>query len=149
MAEAPAVHGSLSLGERCELSLAGFILFDLWALLAAKREAANSCYKGSHFMAPQTRRNLQNVALATVVITATKEASWDPFSKDQNLSEIHMERNFGRLRSMSESGNLTARTYWAHGAALSRQQLYATEKEKEKTTNKAEPVNVPCLTDDE
>ena len=79
-------------------------------------------------------------------ISATKEASWDPWDGPQNLSEIHMERNFGKLRAMSSSGDMTARQYWAFAATLSRKQLNALKKAK---LGKKSLGNVPHLTEEE
>ena len=128
-AQAPAVHGSLKLADRCELALTGFLLQDLWSLMARKRERQQSVAKGMFQMAGQTRTNMQAIALTVACVCLTKDATWCPWQRDQVLSEIHIERFFGRLRASSPSGDLTARSFWKAAAALARQNVARLKKE--------------------
>lgn len=64
--EAPAVHGGLSLRVRCENALTGFLLQDLWALVACDKELLWKIPRGRLQTAAQTRRNLQGIALTVV-----------------------------------------------------------------------------------
>lgn len=61
------------------------------------------------------------VALCVVSIAASKDPAWNPFRKSQSLSEIHIERHFGRLRSQFANAEMTVRQYWHACARLSRQ----------------------------
>ena len=42
---APFLHNRLSLSERCELAASGFVLWDLWAMLGARKEAGTYLYR--------------------------------------------------------------------------------------------------------
>ena len=144
--EAPAIHGGLSLEERAENALCGFLLHDLWALLGRRREIKAGVPKGSHQLAPQTRQTLQAVSLCTAVITCTKDPSWAPWSMGpQHLSEIHIERQFGKYRRFTPSGDLSARSYWHANAATARSQLT-----KMRSSNQPEPklANEPHLSEE-
>lgn len=143
--KAPALHGRMTLEERAELSLTGYLLLELWPLLSRKREIKYSRKKGSHFMAGQTRHYLQSTALCVSVIAATKEANWDPFVRSQNLSEIHVEQHFGRLRSSSASGDLTARSYWGYAAKNARAQLM---RIKGQSLHPSSPSSEPALSEE-
>lgn len=127
--EAPALHGGLGLSQRVELSLAGFLLQDLWKILARRREIRSGVKKGQHWMAPQTTAGLQSIALTIATMCLSKTGTWNPWNKKaQCLSEIHIERHFGRIRSMSQSGDVTIRSYWAYAAAQARKQLFNMKK---------------------
>ena len=117
--KAPATHGNLTLLQRLELSLTGFLLQDLWALLASFREAKFKVKKGMYQLAPQTRVHLQSLALGVAVIaSSTALETWNPWPRDQVLSEIHIERTFGKYRSQSQSVELSARAYWSASARV-------------------------------
>lgn len=106
------MHGALTLATRCELTICGHICYDLWALTSSQREKEQNVAKGKFQLAHQTRRNLQAVALSTVAMCASKSDDWDAFRHPHGLSEIHIERFFGRLRAYSASGDLSARQLW-------------------------------------
>ena len=89
------MHGALTLATRCELAICGHICYDLWALTSSQREKEQNVAKGKFQLARQTRRNLQAVALSTVVMCASKSDDWDAFRHPHGLSEIHIERFFG------------------------------------------------------
>ena len=64
-------------------------------------------------------------------IASSKETWWNPFSKPQSMSEIHIERRFGQLRSSYASGELTARSYWQAVASLERKHMSGMKKSKD------------------
>ena len=120
--QAPATNTALSLKQRCEIALSGVIVQDLWALLATERERKQRMPKGMCQMAPQTRSNLQWVAMCAANICATKEDTWHPFQFGHALSEIHIEHMFGRYRGQYAHADLNARAYWNANARVARQQ---------------------------
>ena len=119
---------------------------DLWALLSSRKEFHDNRKKGSCQMAHQTRRCLQSVALSITVMTVTKDPLFDPWVRDQNLSEVHVERAFGQVRSMSQSGDLSARSYWAFSATLAHEQMMRT---KRKDLRDKTPPSTPPLSGEE
>lgn len=121
--QAPAIHGDLSLAQRAELGLTGFLLFDLFALVSAERERKHGVAKGTYTMAPQTRSVLQSVALSSAVISTTKEPTFNPWTRDQGLSECYIEKLFGQYRAQSQSGDLSAKSFWCAAAVVARRQL--------------------------
>lgn len=148
MCVAPATHGNLTLLQRLELSLTGFLLQDLWALLASFREAKFKVKKGMYQLAPQTRVHLQSLALGVAVIaSSTALETWNPWPRDQVLSEIHIERTFGKYRSQSQSGELSARAYWSASARVLRQQ--AARFAAAKADALAPPETMPIISPEE
>jgi hypothetical protein len=146
--KAPATHGNLTLLQRLELSLTGFLLQDLWALLASFREAKFKVKKGMYQLAPQTRVHLQSLALGVAVIaSSTALETWNPWPRDQVLSEIHIERTFGKYRSQSQSGELSARAYWSASARVLRQQ--AARFAAAKADALAPPETMPIISPEE
>lgn len=71
----PVLHRKMTLQERCETAVAGYVLWDLWQLLAAKTEAAQELAAGSCSMAQETVTNLQNVALSVIAFTVAKSVT--------------------------------------------------------------------------
>lgn len=142
--QAPALHGALTLAERCEISLCGFLLQDLWSILSSRRESKCGLKKGSCQMAPQTRVALQNVSLTIAAMTKTKPDTWTPFGCPHSLSEVHIERLFGQYRSYSSSGDLNARSFWSSAAAQARQQLF---KMKTRKRDRNDIEKIPALDD--
>eukprot|EP00435_Cladocopium_sp_Y103_P043850 s486_g12.t1 len=143
--QAPAVNTALSLKQRCEIALSGVIIQDLWALLATETERKKRMPKGMCQMAPQTRSNLQLVAMCVANICATKEDTWHPFQFGHALSEIHIEHMFGRYRGQYAHSDLNARAYWNANARVARQQ--AAKSARLKTTAPAldkEPALSPA-----
>lgn len=72
----PHLHRQMSLQDRCETCVAGFVLWDLWQLLAAKGEASHELPAGSHSMATETVSNLQNLCLSMVALCLGKSVAW-------------------------------------------------------------------------
>lgn len=89
-------------------------------------------------MAGQTRRALQTVGWATICVAATKSAGWNPWTRPNALSEIHIEEFFGLLRSQFPDSEITFRGYFNASARIAR----ATSK---KSAKKAEAVEEPPL----
>ena len=119
-AKAPAVHSGLTMEERVELGISGFIALDLWALVSTKMEKDTGVGKGKMQMANQTRRALQDIALSVVAMCASKPEAWAPWSRPHTLSEIHLERYFGQLRSQFTNSDMNARSYFAAAARVAR-----------------------------
>ena len=114
---APLIHRDMKLTVRAETSLCGFIVCDLFRLLAVELQHAMSVPTGSTFLAPQTATNIQSVALATVVICLSKSEHFSPWTHGKcRLSELPVEHWFGALRKTSTNSQLTARMYWMAGA---------------------------------
>ena len=113
----------MSLEERCEISLSGLIVQELWRMLGAQKEQKERLPKGLSTMAPQTVQNMQLIAMTTANICATKEDTFHPWKgAAHSLSEIHIERMFGRYRGQYQHSDLTARGYWNANARVARQQ---------------------------
>lgn len=75
---------------------------------------------GSNFLAPQTLDVLQAVALATIVVTVSKDQGLAPWSHGHaRLSEISIEEFFGQCRAQSNNSQLTTRGYFQASALLS------------------------------
>lgn len=130
--------------ERAESALTGYLLLDLWHLLASRKEQKQGTKKGTFCMAKQTKEALQNVAASIAVMTTSKPEGWNPWHRAQTLSEVHIERFFGRLRRFSESGDMTVRTYWSHSASVARSQLF-----RMKNSQQSQVVdNTPALSEE-
>ena len=71
----PMLHKALSLAQRLEVSVSGYILLDLWQLLGAKLEAERGAFVGSLSMARETVGNLQNLTLSLVTMATSKPAT--------------------------------------------------------------------------
>lgn len=142
--KAPAVHDLLDLATRSELALTGFILQDLWAVVATDAEKNLGRPKGSMQIAARTRQNMQSVALATAVICKEKDSDWHPFGPGHPLSEIHLERMFGRYRCANTNPDLTVTDFWRVNAQIA----FRTAAEKQQAdSSKAKPVEEPPLSD--
>eukprot|EP00438_Fugacium_kawagutii_P001566 Skav235500 [mRNA] locus=scaffold3432:23399:30233:- [translate_table: standard] len=106
---APLFHKKMTLKERTELSVSGYVLWDLWCLLAAKKEASEQAFVGSFSMARETVTNLQQLSLSL----ATMADDWSPWSVgNARLSEISIEQLFGRLRRSTANAQLTPMQFW-------------------------------------
>ena len=114
------MHGSMSLSQRVENALSGFLLWDLWSLVGRQREIEQKVGRGRMQIAPVTRKNLQSIALTTSLICAGKPEAWDVFRQPHGLNEIHIERFFGQLRGQCASSEMSARAYRNAGARLVR-----------------------------
>ena len=129
--EAPALHGNLTLEERCQLALEGHIMADLWHLVASVKAKEMGLPRHKLVMAPQTRANLQGVAQGILSIAASKEASWDPWRDSHGLSEVKIEHRFGQLRSQFAGGEMSARGFFTASARLMRQMGQSSGKRRE------------------
>ena len=133
---------NLTLANRCETALAGFLLLDLYALVAKHTCTSMRLPTGSCFMAPQTVLNLQSVALAVAAICATKDASFEPWTRGScRLSEMAIEQHFSMLRAQSPNAQLSARAYFKAGARVALKAAKQINKEKIRATGS------PALTD--
>ena len=63
----------MSVEQRAETAMAGFVLWDLWRLCSARMEASTGSKVGSMTMSAQTAQNLQNLSLSMVVMLLTKQ----------------------------------------------------------------------------
>lgn len=110
---APSMHSFLSIGERCENAISGFILLDLWKVVADAKALSLQVGKGTTWMAGQTMHNLQGVAISTIAICLEKSASWLPWKNGfARLSEISIEEHFGFLRSQVANAVLSTRGFF-------------------------------------
>lgn len=97
---------------------------------------------------PQT--NLQSVALAVVAMGASGVLKdWHPWPSDQCLSEIHIERQFGQYRGQSQSGELSARSYFCASARAVRCQASRRTSKTAKTGEAAPNTNDGLLSEEE
>lgn len=112
-AQAPMAHRTMTVENRVENSMSGFILLDIFMMLANRQCSKLGLPKGSLYLAPETVRNVQQVALGCIAVCLTKSADGSPWQYgEQRLSELAIEQLFGRLRTQSSSAQLTARSYW-------------------------------------
>ena len=72
LAYGPAIHGSMTQTERVENALTGFLLWDLWSILSARKESRTEERVGSFSMSHIPVANIQNVCLSTVVLLLGK-----------------------------------------------------------------------------
>lgn len=70
----PYLHLDMSIVERCECAVTGFILFDLWSLISARKEAQDEAAVGAYSMARIPTVNLQNLCLNLIVLLLHKPA---------------------------------------------------------------------------
>ena len=97
--------------------MCGFILLDVFHLLADRESARRGLPKGSLFLAPETTRNPQQVGLGILSVCLTKPVRGNPWKRgDHRLTEMGIEHHFGRLRSQSCTAQLTTRSYWQSSA---------------------------------
>ena len=109
---APLMHRDLSLSQRCQAGLEGFLALDLFTLLADTTAKSLKLPKGSCAMAPQTVLNLQSASLAGVLLTCTKDALFEPYKGFGRLSELPVEQYFSALRSQVANSQLSGRAYF-------------------------------------
>lgn len=139
----PLLHRNLSLSDRCELSLAGFLVLDLYRMYAESE--CSKATKGSFFMAPQTMFNLQGVALSTALITISKDDHFHPWKVGTvRMSEMAVEEWFGLQRKQSANSQLSARGFWKAGA---RTQLHHGKLLNKEKCMQHKPE--PCLTEEQ
>ncbi|CAK9028794.1 Uncharacterized protein SCF082_LOCUS18513, partial [Durusdinium trenchii] len=75
MCFSPTMHKSMTLVERLESCVSGFVAWDLFQLVSAKMESDRGARVGSMGMAPVTLFNLQNVSLSTIVMLVHREVA--------------------------------------------------------------------------
>lgn len=125
---------SLSMEERCEISVSGFCLLDIFSIYADKRCSELRLPTGSLFLAKQTARNLQGVSLASLIITVAKDRHMAPWKHGSvRLAELSIEQFFGELRSQSSTAQLGCRSYWQASARHALK--YVKELEAQKPTS--------------
>ncbi|CAK9102662.1 unnamed protein product [Durusdinium trenchii] len=135
----------MTLLQRCECSLGGFLALDLFKIVADRLCKERNAPTGSFFLAKQTMLNLQATALTTVVICVTKEAGWSPWVYGfQRLSEQAIEQHFGHLRCQATNAQLSTRAYWMACART----LMKTNEELNRS-KKAKVRQEPHLSDEE
>ena len=106
-------HHGMSLRQRVENSMTGFLLLDLWRVVADRLERQRGVQKGSLYLANQTRVSLQNVCLNLIVVAMSKDDVGDPFKYGHlRLTEAAVEEHFGMVRSQSASAQHSARSFW-------------------------------------
>ena len=97
--------------------MCGFVLLDLWKLVADRLATSRGVGKGSLFLANQTKNFLQTVALNLIVVTKTKEPLGNPWRNGHcRLGEIAIEEFFGHVRSQNSSAQHSARSFWKASA---------------------------------
>ncbi|CAK8991551.1 Uncharacterized protein SCF082_LOCUS2894 [Durusdinium trenchii] len=119
------VHRDLTMAERCENAVSGFVGMDLFKILADRKCKAMELPAGSCFYAGQTLSNAQSAALATMVVTLTKPPWYNCFDHGNGrLTEISVEQWFAGIRQQSSNSQVSARSYFL---ACARQNLRAGE----------------------
>lgn len=114
MCVAPSMHSLLTVAERCEVALSGYICMDLFSMLAKEKCRTLQLPGGSTFMAVQTCSTLQHVALSVVLICLTMEDGFDAWtSGTARLTELPIEYHFGYLRCMMSNSQFSARQFFA------------------------------------
>jgi len=114
---APLLHGRMSLEQRCENAIAGFVALDCFRLLSESLCSTLGLPKGSFSMAAQTCLNLQSCALSAAIICFTKSHDFEPWAHGfGRLTELPIEQFFSFCRRQSENSQLTARAYWQASA---------------------------------
>ena len=133
----PAGHQRMSIKDRSENSVAGFVLLDLFKLLSRITAARPRVPQTACFLAPQTKENLQHATCLTVMtICYTKATQGDYWRSANRVSEISIEKFFGRLRAQA----------YARGCG------HVGEARRQQAANKPEKYSVqklPPLTPDE
>ena len=103
----------MSLAERCLNALTGFVAFDLFQIVAEALNTKRRWKRGVAFVAPQTKQNVQNAALAAVLVAVDKDSEADYWRfGHQRMSELCIEEWFGRLRVQFPSAQMTCRSYY-------------------------------------
>ena len=112
------MHTSMSVLDRLENALCGYVLLDLFKLLSGKECRRRSLPTNSLWMAVQTHRNLQYVVMGFVSALMGKDVVGNPFRNSHHRwTELPIEMWFGRLRQRATSAAFNAKQYWSHAAA--------------------------------
>ena len=142
----PALHKDLSMMARCENALSGFLLLDMFRLLAEGHCKSHGLARGSTFMAGQTCYNMAGVALTTAAMCYSKPSALCPWLQGTaRLSEMTIEELFGMLRGQTGNSQLSSRQYFQASARYMLKQNDALNK-KQKVYK---PVAEKALTDEE
>ena len=139
---APLLHTRMSLQERCETALTGFVAMDLFRMVSDRLCHERKLPKGSLFMANQTSSTLQLAALSAAVICLTKDPTWDGFRVGHGrLTELSIEQHFGCIRQQSQNSQHSCRSYFL---ASARQTLRMHKiLSKQSAPNRTEPKLTP------
>ena len=130
------MHKTMSLENRCQCAMEGYLLVDMFRLVADSKASQLNLPKGALWIAPQTGENLQLVALSTMVLACSKEEAGNPFWAGKcRMTELNVEQWFGRLRVQATNAQLNARSYWK---AAAREML----RSKKKHDSCMEPPNM-------
>lgn len=130
------MHKTMSLENRCQCAMEGYLLVDLFRLVADSKASQMNLPKGALWLAPQTGENLQLVALSTIVLACSKEPAGNPFFAGCcRMTELNVEQWFGRLRVQATNAQLNSRSYWK---AAAREML----RSKKKHDSCKEPPNM-------
>lgn len=115
--KAVTMHHTMPLQDRLQNAMTGYLLVDLWAMLADAECKKRSLPKGSLSMSPQTAHNLQYVSMGIIGVCATLGDRQSPFLQGHNrMTELPVEEWFGALRCQSSSAQLTVRSFWQAAA---------------------------------
>ena len=145
MALSPAFHTDISLLQRCEIALTGFLTLDVFKFLADDTCETFGLPRGSCYMAPQTVSNLQAIALSMVAYCVSKPASFQPFRHGfARMTELAIEQVFGQLRVQSRNAQLSSRGFLQADARLAMRNGKLLNREKQQ-----EQKEEPHLTDDQ
>ena len=107
------LHKSMPLAIRTENAMCGFVVMDLWKLMADRLASKRGLQRGVLWMANQSMKNIQSIALSLITVALSKHPIGDFWSHGHvRLGEVAIEEHFGRLRVQSSSANLTARSFW-------------------------------------
>lgn len=141
------LHRNMTLQDRAEAGLAGFLSLDLFRMVAEEKCDAFCLPRGSLFMAGQTCFNIQGVALSAAVMTLCKDANWHPWKQGTcRLSELPVEEWFSLLRRQSSNAQLSARGYFAAGARTMLKHGKLLNKEKPMERKPEKPLtDAECL----
>ena len=118
------MHRTMSTSDRLENALCGYVLLDLFRLLANKECRLKGLPTGSCWLASQTHRNMQFVVQGFVQALLSKDAIGNPFQASHHRwTELPIELYFGRLRQRAQGAAFNSKQFWAHAAAeMMRQQ---------------------------
>ena len=128
---APLYHGCLSLLQRLELALSGFIALDVFRIVADDQCSEMALPKGSCWMANQTQTSLQAVSLSVVALAVSKDPQLSLWQFGHaRLTEVTIEETFGHLRIQSRNAQLSTRGFFQADARLNLRNGRVLNKEK-------------------
>lgn len=112
------MHKNMSVSERVENALCGYVLLDIFKLVAQKECRRRGLPGGSLWMAPQTRRNMQYVVQGFITALLGKDPCGNPWKASHHRwTELPIEMWFGRLRQRAQNSQFNAKQYWSQVAA--------------------------------